>query len=65
MLNFTPDLADTGIAYHRVVLGWHTEGGSSRWLSDDEICDGIRQVFESANEQSVIGVIEPPESRPK
>jgi len=41
--------------YHQVQLGYEVEGSSRRWLTDDEISDGIIGAIKSNQAYSVIG----------
>jgi hypothetical protein len=53
-------------AYQRVILGYIIEcDGESRWLSDDEICAGVLAAIEHEQRESVVGVIEPWDRRPR
>ena len=45
--------------YHQLVLGFVIEKDQSRWLTDDEICDGIKKALNDTQEESIIGTVEP------
>lgn len=47
-----------------VTLGFVLEKGSSRWLSDNEICNGIREAVEKDNRSTIVGTIEPSSKMP-
>lgn len=48
----------------QVVLGFRIEGGSSRWLSNDEISTGVLDAIARDAPLSVIGVTAPWSARP-
>jgi NAD(P)-dependent dehydrogenase (short-subunit alcohol dehydrogenase family) len=52
------------IDYRQVVLGFSRSGGASRWLTDEEICDGILQAIERDYWRHVIGTVHPWEAHP-
>lgn len=53
-----------GISYHQVILGYHREGGRTRWLHDDEISAGVIEAVERAEPRRIIGAVSPWEGRP-
>lgn len=59
---------DLPIVYQAVVLGFAIEGGRSRWLSQDEISQGVLSAVESGQALRSVGTLEPwparPQSRP-
>lgn len=50
--------------YRQILLGFVIENGQSRWLTHQEIVDGIIKAIEKDQKQSIIGSIEPWEKRP-
>lgn len=56
-------LPDTCI-YHQVQLGFMMEGTRSRWLTNQEISDGVIEAIKNKNEVLTIGQIDPWENRP-
>jgi hypothetical protein len=50
--------------YRRVVLGFILEGETSRWLTNDEISQGIMEAIEKDQPQFTIGVTRPWSLRP-
>nr|WP_281347077.1 short-chain dehydrogenase [Virgibacillus doumboii] len=50
--------------YRRVYLGFILENNHSRWLTHDEISDGVIQAIASDNEETVVGTLEPWSKRP-
>ena len=51
-------------SFHQVLLGFKIESGKSRWLTHDEISDGVIEVIRENKSQLVIGTITPWEKRP-
>lgn len=54
----------TGIVYHDIVLGFKMDGGASRWLTNDEIANGVIASLDTGEHRIVIGQIEPWGQRP-
>lgn len=52
------------INYFEIVLGFIVEDGNSRWLTDEEICQGIIDAFDSKETLHIIGQTEPWEMHP-
>lgn len=52
------------IRYRRVVLGFMRDASRSRWLTHDEIADGIIDAVERDTRDTVVGVIAPWSDRP-
>lgn len=52
------------LLYRRVILGFESEDGGSRWLADSEIASGVIQAVRSDAEQTVVGITEPWSARP-
>jgi NAD(P)-dependent dehydrogenase (short-subunit alcohol dehydrogenase family) len=67
-----PDLLDErkraadglSIMYQAVMLGFIVEGGNSRWLTEEEISDGVFAAIESGEPLSVVGTVRPWSARP-
>lgn len=52
------------IGYHQILLGFKIESGSSRWLTHDEISDGVIEAIRENKSTQMIGTITPWEKRP-
>jgi hypothetical protein len=52
------------VAYHEVILGFVVEGGSSRWLTDDEIAGGVLEAIDRSAPRWVVGTTRPWSARP-
>jgi NAD(P)-dependent dehydrogenase (short-subunit alcohol dehydrogenase family) len=50
--------------YRQVVLGFHDEAASSRWLSDAEISDGVWQAMQGGEALAIVGTVSPWSRRP-
>jgi len=50
--------------YRTVQLGFIIENNNARWLTHDEISDGVIKAINSVNPRTTIGVTEPMEERP-
>jgi len=50
--------------YHRIILGFVIEDCRSRWLTNEEICDGVLRAVAAESSSSTIGVVTPWSSRP-
>ncbi len=48
----------------RVVLGFMVESGFSRWLSHEEISQGVFEAIQSGQLQSMVGTLEPWDEHP-
>ncbi len=53
-----------GLTYRQVVLGWMIEPSGSRWLTNEEIAEGVVGVIDSGVAIGTIGQTEPIESNP-
>jgi hypothetical protein len=53
-----------GLAYYQVVLGFRREGPLSRWLTNDEISDGVLDAIAAKRPSHVIGTVTPWNERP-
>ncbi len=47
----------SAIHYHRVVLGWINEVHGKRWLTNEEISQGVIDAVSSGVEEHIIGTI--------
>lgn len=52
------------VRYQQVVLGFRVDSGGSRWLTNDEIADGVSDATGSGDSMFVVGQIRPWELRP-
>ncbi|MGH2575907.1 MAG: short-chain dehydrogenase [Ignavibacteria bacterium] len=52
------------IAYRRIILGYKADNGSSRWLTNDEISEGVINAIIQDKETYVVGTVEPWSARP-
>jgi hypothetical protein len=52
------------INYHKIILGFIIEGGSSRWLTNAEISRGIIEAIENNTLSGTIGVTLPWDAKP-
>lgn len=52
------------VRYRQIILGFKMTGKESRWLTHDEISQGVITALEDDPETSTIGVTEPWELRP-
>jgi hypothetical protein len=50
--------------YHQVKLGFVIESNKSRWLTNDEIADGVIEAIKNENDVTVVGTLTPWEKRP-
>ncbi|WP_188454684.1 short-chain dehydrogenase [Virgibacillus oceani] len=50
--------------YRRVYLGFMIEKSASRWLTHEEISEGVIHAIETDSEKTIVGTVEPWESRP-
>jgi len=55
-----------GLDYRIAVLGFmrNRSTGSSRWLTDGEICQGVGQALAMGGSVSIVGAVEPWSARP-
>ena len=54
----------SGLAYYQVILGFSREGSLSRWLTNDEISDGVLDAISARLPSYVIGTVTPWNERP-
>ena len=52
------------LAYYQIVLGFKRERGSSRWLTDEEISDGVLDAISTKQPSYLVGSVTPWEERP-
>lgn len=53
----TSTAIDTPGNYHQVVLGRHLEGGRGRWLTHQEISQGVLEAIERQDTRYVVGTL--------
>lgn len=53
-----------GLVPHQIILGFHVNGGGSRWLCDAEISSGVLAAIELRDRTTVVGAVSPWENRP-
>jgi len=53
------------IAYREIMLGFHIEGNTSRWNTNEEIQAGVINAVENDLLESIIGVLTPWEMNPR
>lgn len=58
-------IGGTRCRYHRIILGFMLEDTSGRWLTHEEISDGVIKGIESKCDEWIVGQVEPWELRPK
>lgn len=52
------------LRYHEVILGFVIEASGSRWLTHEEICQGILQAIDRDASRFIVGTVEPWSARP-
>ena len=57
------DVSD-GCDYHQVQLGFVIEQGRSRWLTNEEISNGVIHAIQTGARKHLVGTLEPWSSRP-
>lgn len=50
------------IDYCQVILGAKRSGGKTRWLTDQEISNGVLEAIDQGNKRFIVGTLEPFES---
>lgn len=50
--------------YRQAILGFKAEGNTTRWLTHEEICEGVLHAFEMTEPRHVVGTVEPWSRRP-
>ncbi|NMP21117.1 SDR family NAD(P)-dependent oxidoreductase [Sulfobacillus harzensis] len=58
-----PQLHDN-CRYHRVILGFRVEAEGSRWLSHQEIVDGVWRAMAHPEKETIVGQVLPVDLRP-
>lgn len=53
-----------GKTYRQVVLGFVLDGGTSRWLTHEEICAGVLAAYRGSQPRTLVGTLDPWEKRP-
>ena len=61
--NYTPYYSDI-INYHEVILGFQLNGSTSRWLTNEEIANGVRDAVKLRQHRFIVGTVEPWSARP-
>ncbi|MBI2845084.1 MAG: short-chain dehydrogenase [Chloroflexi bacterium] len=54
----------SNIRYHEIILGFVQEAGGARWLTNQEISQGVLQAIEEKRPRFVVGTVEPWSDRP-
>lgn len=57
-------IGGTGCSYHRIILGFILEDTYRRWLTHEEISNGVIKGIESKCDEWIVGQVEPWELRP-
>ncbi|WP_026583915.1 hypothetical protein [Bacillus sp. J33] len=52
------------LKWNRVILGFKREKGRSRWLTDQEISEGVMNAIKKGKELYIAGEVEPWDQRP-
>lgn len=52
------------VRYRQAILGFVVEGGRSRWLTHEEISDGVISAIAKGAETAIVGTVEPWSMRP-
>lgn len=55
---------DDNCTYHQIQLGFILESSYSRWLSNNEISEGVIEAISQEKERHIVGQIEPWDKRP-
>ncbi len=50
--------------YHQIQLGFVIEAHSSRWLTHDEIADGVIEAIQTSTDYHLVGTLTPTSHRP-
>ncbi|MEM7737761.1 MAG: hypothetical protein AAF267_18440 [Deinococcota bacterium] len=64
-----PDLwpqpeANSIVTYHQIILGFVLEGESSRWLTHQEISEGLLEAIHHRHNKHIVGTVRPWSARP-
>ncbi|MBZ0201835.1 MAG: hypothetical protein K8I03_02330 [Ignavibacteria bacterium] len=54
----------SNLEYHKVILGFVTDGSNSRWLTNKEISGGVMYAIEEDLKEFTVGVVTPWSLRP-
>ena len=54
----------SNVIYHQVILGYVAADEGARWLTNDEISEGVLDAIARAKPKHVVGIIQPWERRP-
>ncbi|WP_243521761.1 short-chain dehydrogenase [Bacillus pseudomycoides] len=57
-------LGSSSCDYHRILLGFILQGEHSRWLTHEEIAEGVIAGIQSKQSDYIVGTLEPWELRP-
>ncbi len=60
----TKKIGGTPCSYHRIILGFILEDTYGRWLTHEEISDGVIKGIDSKCDEWIVGRVEPWELRP-
>ncbi len=52
------------LKYHRIILGFQMDDYGTRWLTNEEIADGVIGAFSKKESSTVVGIVEPWDKRP-
>ncbi|MEM6430023.1 MAG: short-chain dehydrogenase [Deinococcota bacterium] len=52
------------VTYHQIILGFVLEAESSRWLTHQEISDGVLEAIQHKYSRHIIGTVRPWSARP-
>ncbi|GBC85974.1 hypothetical protein HRbin11_02441 [bacterium HR11] len=47
------------LQYHEVILGFMRTPRGTRWLTDEEICQGVLRAIDSGADRWIVGTVEP------
>ena len=62
--NWRDRLSSFGLDYRAAVLGFIRDAGRSRWLTDEEICAGVKRALDGRAPITIVGTVVPWEDRP-
>jgi hypothetical protein len=58
-----PDVPEN-VDYHEIYLGFKLVGNHSRWLTHDEISEGVKDAIHHRRKETIVGQLEPWDKRP-
>jgi len=61
---FTGIELPSNLRYHQIILGYVREGDRSRWLTHDEISQGVLDAIQGDRDVAIVGTVEPWHLRP-